>query len=90
MVIHGMTLKRKNHANEQWETGRYTVTGYVRPALLAHRSATPGMSDTPPTTAEQADAQAKVERVLKRLLAFARSPGRLDVGGTCQGRNDVW
>ena len=37
------------------------------------------MSETPPTTAEQADAQAKVERALKRLLAFARSPGE---GGT--------
>lgn len=35
------------------------------------------MSETPPTTAEQADAQAKVERALKRLLAFARSPGEL-------------
>eukprot|EP00438_Fugacium_kawagutii_P006922 Skav203588 [mRNA] locus=scaffold935:186864:193298:+ [translate_table: standard] len=35
------------------------------------------MSETPPTTAEQADAQAKVERVLRRLLAFARSPGEL-------------
>jgi len=35
------------------------------------------MSDTPATTAEEAEAQAKVERALRRLLAFARSPGEL-------------
>ncbi|CAK9035339.1 unnamed protein product [Durusdinium trenchii] len=58
-----------------------SATNYVRVKLerLGEVDSFRGisMSETPPTTAEEAGAQAKVELVLRRLLAFARSPGEL-------------